>query len=266
MVRKAVFVVLMAGLAASAASAADISLYAADLSGTGWNTVVVPDSGGRGSVTDRTWGKKADGVTDELVMQFTNGDKDKTARCWAAISTDNYAGVAASQITSLKIRVYGIEGDGTAWSPPTFLFAFARSPSSLSNRFAEWIPWADGTPRAPGAWMEYDAMTDGQWSIPWIGGSYSTFADMVAAYPEMYFANDTEVQAMMAGFAGHSFSVGHFDWINNVNTYHDSARGVVDWFEVGIDGDVTKFYLSEVPEPATIGMLLLGLPLLRRRR
>lgn len=262
MVKKVVLITLVAGLAASAASAADVSLYATDLSGTGWNTVVVPDSGGRGSVTDRLWGT-------EPVMQFTNGNKELTARCWAAISTDNYAGVAASQITSLKIRVYGIEGDGTAWQPPTFLFAFAKAPTSLSNRFAEWIPWADGTPRETGVWKEYDAMTDGQWSIPWVGGSYSTFAAMVAAYPDMYFANDTEVQTMMAGFAGHSVSVGHFDWINNVNTYHDSARGVVDWFEVGIDGDVTKFYLNEVPEPASVALLAMGMAGLigiRRRR
>ncbi len=262
MFNRVMLTAVLTGLAASAASAADTYMNTTTVGNYGWNLVVVPDSGGRGSVMDRMWGTEA-------VMQFTNGNKDLTSRCWAAISTANYAGVSASSITSLKMRVYGIEGDGGAWQPPTFMLAFAKAPDNLSMRYAQWVPWADGTARASGSWQEYDAMTDGEWFIPWTGARYPTFAAMVAATPGLVLATDAQVTQMYGLASGaHSFNVGHFDWISNVNTYHDSARGVVDWFEVGVGGSATRFYLNEVPEPGTLAALAIGTCLIgiRRRR
>ncbi|MDM8006596.1 MAG: PEP-CTERM sorting domain-containing protein [Phycisphaerae bacterium] len=263
MVKKVVLIALMAGLAAGVASAADVSLYATDLSGTGWNKLVLPDSTGRGSVTDRLWGT-------EPCMQFTNGGKDRGGK-YAAISTGNYAGTKAAQITSLKIRLYGIEGTGSTWQAPMFVLALEKNPGDTNNRIAWWIPWADTTAREPGVWKEYDAMTDGQWYVPNAAGArFATFGALTTAYPNSVLATDSQVSAwgFGAGATGtaHSFNVGFASMYNEVLDYGNDARGVVDWFELGIDGAVTKFYLNEVPEPATLVFLALGSLLVIRRR
>lgn len=266
MVRKLVVATLVAGFVASTAGAATIGMNVSQLGANGWNTVIKADSGGRGSVTDRSNWAGSNGI------QFTNGDNGRTPKCWSAISTANYAGTAASSITSLKMRVYGTEGDGSNWQPPAFMFAFAKAPTNLSARYAWWLPWADGTPRVSGSWQEYDAMTDGQWYIPNANGRYSTFAAMVAATPTLVLASDAEIATMSADFgagatgAAHSFNVGHFSYYNEVAAYHDSARGTVDWFEVGIAGNVTRFDLNDVPEPATLMALLTGMGLVCIRR
>lgn len=222
----------------------------------GWSTVIKPDSSGRGSIS-----VKVGSYGLPYSFQFTNGDKDKTARCWSALTTDLFDNIKVSQITALNITVVGIEGDGTKWSPPHFIFALKKTPSNLSNRFIEWIPWEDGTPREPGQVRTYNALVDGRWYCPWVGGSYTTLASFVAAYPDATFATAAEIQSMMSGFSGKSFSVGYADWITEVQVFNDSARGLVSQFEVGIDG-VTTTYLLGVPEPGSIlalGTGLLGL-------
>ena len=117
-------------------------------------------------------------------------------------------------------------------------------------------------------------MTDGQWYIPWTGARYSTFAAMLAATPTLVLASDAQLVTMSgaggiapgATGAAHSLNVGHFSWINEVATYHDSARGTVDWFEIGVNGNVTRFDLNDVPEPATLIALLTGMGLVCIRR
>ncbi len=265
MVRRLLFVVLLIGLAASFASADTVYMNTAGLAANGWTAVVKADSGGRGAVADKLNLAGSNGI------QFTNGDKDKTSGCWAAISTASFADVAASSITSLKIRAYGTEGDGSSWQAPSFMFAFKKAPTNLSNRFAFWIPWSNETPRASG-WAEYDAMVDGSWYIPWIGGRYDTFAAMLAAYSTLTFTTDADLATMSAGFpaGGSSFNVGFFSQYSEVNSYYDSARGTVDWFEVGINGSVTRYDLADtapVPEPGSLVALvsLVGLFGIRRR-
>jgi hypothetical protein len=264
MVRKVLVAVLLTGFVASVAGAATIYMDVSQLGTYGWDSVVIKDSSGRGDVNNRT-----DAGVDGI--QFTNGDQNKTRGCAAVISTAAFAGVSASSITALNIRVYGTEGDGTNWQPPVFVFPFAKAPGNLSNRYAWWIPWTDGVARSPQTWQTYDALVDGTWYVPNVNVTKNTFAELLAAYPSMYFPSDADLATMGNFPAGaHSFNVGYvaggtaFDAY--VGKYSDSARGSVDWFEVGINGVTTRYDLG-VPEPATMGLLALGgLAMLRRRR
>ncbi len=266
MLKQVLLTVVLAGLAASVAGAATIGMNTSQLGTYGWNSVVIADSGGRGAVGDRVQ-NGSNGI------QFTNGDKDKTNSSTAMISTANYAGVAASSITALNIRVWGHEGDGSDWQAPMFVFPFQKAPGNLSNRYAFWIPWSDGVARAPQTWQTYNALTDGTWYVPNVGATFLTFASMLTAYPLMIFPTDTDLALMGKFPAGaHSFNVGYMDggvdWVNYVGKYSDSARGTVDWFEVGINGETTRFDLNDVPEPATLAILTIGMGLagIRRRR
>ena len=262
MMGKAFFVVLSMGIVATTVSAATVYMEVGNLGTYGWNTVVVQDTQPRGAVTNRV-------QTGSNGLQFTNGDWNKTQGCWAAISTANYAGVSASSITALNVRLWGHEGDGTDWQPPMLMFTFQKAPGNLSNRYAWWVPWSDGVARAPQTWQTLDALVDGSWVIPNVGGTYTTFAAMLAAYPDLLFPTEADLATMGGVPAGaHSFNLGFATspFGSSVKTYTDSARGTVDWFEVGISGSVTRYDLFDVPEPATMLMLALGGLALRRRR
>ncbi len=219
----------------------------------GWNLTVSADSTGRGSVSNKT-------VAPENGFQFTNGNKDVTSRCWAAMSTTNFDNVPLSSIAYMEIRTLGIEGDGTAWQAPGFVFACKKAVDNLSYRPLTWIPWSDGVARTPGVWNTYNPLVDGSWNCPWVGVTYPTLAAVVAAFPDIRIASDAEIQVMNAGYKGHGFNVGYADYLNEVNMYGDSARGVVDYFSICLTGcNAVCYDLYDVPEPGSLLALATGL-------
>lgn len=251
-------------LCISAASAATEYLKLATMGAQGWSTTVRVDSSGRGGVYE-----KADGYGGEPTgtFMFTNGSISRVANPWASISTAQFDGVQLSRLTALTMRVSGFEGAGTEWQPPHF--AFALTDSAGNHRCAEWIPWADGIPRDPGNsvdghWNTYDALVDGQWYVPWYNsvaphyGRFSTVASMLATFPTLVFVDPSAISGT-EGFYGTSFNVGYACWVTDVNPYSNDARGLVDWFDVGIDGATTRYYLNEVPEPGSLLALATGL-------
>lgn len=211
---------------------APIDMSLADLEVNGWKVTVKEGPEPGASVTERL----QDGTEG---FQFSPKRSSNDNRPWAGISTGNYAGIKASQITTLKIRSYGLEGDGTNWQPPTFQLVFQKAPDNPSRREAVWLPWIN-QPRLPGQWNEYDALTSGEWYIPWVGFRYASFAAMLAQYPDLMLVTD-EMATSFGVPSGQSFNIAAGALYNETIQYFSSARGTVDWFEIGIDGDVTKY-------------------------
>jgi hypothetical protein len=150
--------------------------------------------------------------------------------------------------------------DPDYYQPPTFMFAF--SPTVYHDRIVTWLPWYNGNPRAPGStdWVTYDAMTTGIWYIASVGTIYYSFAEMVAANPDMTFMSDEELATYLPDYPGRTFNVGLGNYGPDTSKYFSSTRGGVDWFDVGIDGDITRWDLNEVvPEPGSMFTLLAGL-------
>jgi len=247
-----VVAVLVLAFAVSAASAGTVFMKLTDLPGNGWKVTAIAGPEAGTSVSEKL------NLAGANAFQFSPKRSISNSRSWAGISTGQFAGIKASQINVLTIRNYGTEGDGTEWQPPTFQFAFQKAPDNPSNRVAIWLPW-DGDTRLPGQWNEIDALTAGTWKIPNTSGSYTNFAAMLAAYPDLTFAADAVCATWIP--SGQSFNVASGAAYNETNQYFSSARGSVDWFDVGIESDgeflLTRYDLADVvPEPSS--MLALG--------
>lgn len=224
---------------------------------TGWGISVVADSGGRGSVTTKA-------LLGENGFQFTQGDANKTVGCRSILGTNNLAGLPLSSITALNIRLLYIEGDQSAQAPK-FILKLQKTPTDVSDRSLEWIPFSDGITKQTNVWMDLDAMVDGSWICPNVGTTYTTLAGALAAYPGLQFTSDLTYYPLLT----YAFSVGHNRWVSNTNIYNDNNRGMVDWFEIGINGVTTRYDLADVPEPGSLIALaagLVGFIGLRRRK
>jgi hypothetical protein len=250
-------------LSITAASAVDMNLD--NLGGYGWSSVITVDSSGRGSIYQKEGPYGGEPVGDPM-FGFTEGNSGRASNPWSAITTANYNGLTLSRITALSMRTSGFEGaDGSNFQPPHFLVSFVNSGGN--TRCAEWLPWTDGIARTPGNSVDakfgtYDAMVDGSWFCAWTGGNYATWADMITALGDCTIVAST---GYGAAWRGNGFSVGFGIYDGSNAKYNSDGRGLVDYFDVGIDGTTTRYNL--VPEPGSLALLALGgtLMLLRRK-
>jgi len=251
--RIAVLVLCVFALSLSAAYAGTVNMKVADLTTYGWKATAKSSVAEPGaSVQDKLNYAGSNGI------QFSPKRSVSNDRAYAAISTSAFQGVAISSITSLSIRTFGAEGDGSAWQPPTFQLWLYKAPTNLSLRPIVYLPWTGGNARAPGSWNTYNALTAGNWYCPWTGATYANWAAVVAGIPEG-FISDAAAGANTP--TGQAFEVGALPAFNETITYFSSARGTVDWFDVGISGVTTRYDLGEVPvpEPGSILALTMGL-------
>lgn len=185
---------------------------------------------------------------------------------WAGVSTNAFAGMPLSAITSVNIRNFGAFGDNAYnWQPPTFTWVVDKG--DTNQRCITWLPWTNGNARESGVWHEYDAATTGQWFVEETGAMYTSLAALKAALPNAYFEFAAELPLDWGYASQQAFNVGNCPLYDGDRAYFSGAAGYVDWFEVGVNGVVTRYDL--VPEPGSLLALASGLGSLglwRRRR
>jgi hypothetical protein len=254
---KIVLAVLVIVALATATQAATIKMNVSTLGSNGWaaftkSSVAEPGA----SVTDRLGLAGADGI------QFSPKKMSSSDLAFAGIGTNAWAGLTLNDFTELKITTYGIEGDGSVWTCPTFSITSQKSSTNTSALNAVFLPWLakpateGGSTRpaytqAAGAWHTYDAMgPNACWYVPAYGYYYS-WAGLKSARGAMYL--------ITSGISGLSFNVGACPQTGSDAQWFSSARGVVDAFTVGVNGVSNTYDLGPVPEPGSILALATGL-------
>jgi hypothetical protein len=244
-----------------AASAATVDLTTGNLGANGWKATATYVWGGstNASVTETS----DYGASN---FRFYTGPMNTSWQFqWAGISTNGFAGTPLSSITSVKIRNFGAFGDNAAqFQPPTFTWVVDKG--DTNQRCITWMPWSGGNAREPLAWHEYDAATTGTWHVYETGANYTSLAALKAALPNAYFEYTAELPLDWGYASNQAFNVGNCPLYDEDRALFTDTAGYVDWFEVGVNGNVTRYNL--VPEPASLAILAGGLLLtgLRRRK
>jgi len=262
--RRVCLLVICLAAVSVAAHAANVNLTMDNLAGNGWKATATYVYGGS---TNATVTETQDYGGDGNFRFFSGSMPTSWQFQWAGISTDAFAGVRLANITSVKIRSFGAFGDNvTNWQPPTFTWVVDKGDSN--PRCISWKPWSNGNAREPLVWHEYDAATSGQWLVAETGALYNSLAALKAALPNAFFEPTAELPVTSGYASQHAFNVGNCPLYDEDRAWFSGVAGYVDWFEVGLSGEVTRYDLG-VPEPASLMLLaagLLGLVGLRTRK
>ncbi len=255
---------VVSGLLASTAIAqTTLNLTMDTLAANGWRTTAINVWGGSPNATVTQNEYNGTGY-----FRFFTGTMPVSWEFqWAGLSTDAFAGTPLSSITSVRMRNYGSFGDNALnWQPPTFTWIVDKGDSN--QRCITWQPWSNGNARQPGVWHEYDAATTGRWLVEETGIYYNSLAALQAALPNAYFEYTAQLPTDWGYASQHAFNVGNCPLYDEDRAWFSGAAGYIDWFEVGVNGNVTTYALGLVPEPTTMALLAAGLLLagLQRRK
>lgn len=246
--------------AAVVANAATVQITEANMASLGWKSTATYVWGG---TTNASVSETADYSTPNFKF-FTGPMNTSWQFQWAGISTDAFAGVSLASISSVKIRNFGMSGDNpVSWQPPTFTWILDKG--DTNQRCITWKPWSNGNAREAMVWHEYDAATTGQWFVEETETYYNSLAALKAALPNAYFETSTQLPLDWGYASQHAFNVGNCPTYDQDRAWFTAATGYVDWFEIGVNGNVTRYDLG-TPEPASLMLLAAGLGLVGFRR
>jgi hypothetical protein len=249
--------VFVCGLSIADAGAALVNLTMENLATNGWTSTATYVYGG---TTNATVTQTAD--HDTANFRFFTGSMPVSWQFqWAGISTDGFANTMLSNITSVRIRLFGVSGESAGnWQPPTFTWVVDKG--DTNQRCITWKPWSNGNSRLPGVWSELDAATTGQWFVEETGASYNSLAALQAALPNAYFEFSAELPADWGYASQQAFNVGNCPLYDQDRAWFSGATGYVDWFEIGVGGNVTRYDLGAIPEPSPLVSFAAALALL----
>jgi len=248
-----------------AASAATVNLTSDNLVANGWKATATSVYGG----TTNAYVTQTNDYGASNFRFFTGSMFTSWQFQWAGISTNAYSGLTLASISSVKIRNYGAYGDNAvSWQPPTFTWVVDKGDGN--QRCVSWKPWTNGNAREAGVWHEYDAAVTGQWLVAETETLYNSLAALKAALPNAFFADTANLPVDWGYVSQNGFNVGNCPLYDADRGWFSGVSGYVDWFEIGVIGNVTRYDLgAAVPEPgclAAMGVGLLGLLGMVKRR
>ena len=94
--------------------------------------------------------------------------------------------------------------------------------------------------------------------------SWNSLAELKTRLPNAYFEYTAELPLDWGYASRHAFNVGNCPLYDQDRAWFGNARGYVDWFEVGVNGNVTRY--NVVPEPGCLALVGLGLAVFAWKR
>lgn len=176
---------------------------------------------------------------------------------WAGLSAQLFEGRWINEITALRIRTNGFEGDGGSWEPPS-LYLGLTNVAGTGNRSLRALPYATFGRGTSWTYYEYDLLNPNTKWLCYIDAVvYTGFAGVQATWGNLRFAPASLIGTSLP--SGQNFNVFNGAALNQEIAYGSSARGMVDWVEIGFAGGEVVRYDFVVPEPGTLAALATGL-------
>lgn len=252
---------------ATAASAVEVRISQSNYANLGWK-ITLRDGGAEPGQAVQ-WQQRTTTVPPGVEGLHCSPKKSLPNQLsWAGLSAQLFEGVWINDITHLKIRTAGFEGDGTSWEPPS-LYLGLTNVAGTGNRSIRALPYASFGRGTAWTYYEYDLLSPNtKWFCYIDAVVYTGFAGVQGKWGNLRFAPASLLQGSQI-WSGQNFNVFDGCALNQEITYGSSARGMVDWVEIGFsDGSFYKFDFV-VPEPGSMLALaagLVGFIGLRRRK
>lgn len=247
-IRLALAVLVVLALAATTAYAATVRISEGNFATEDWTRTLVT-----GAETGQSCNFRTDGTPATQGVHPSPKKSASNQLSWAGLGMNAFDGRKLSTITTFKIRVMGYEGDGTAWEPPSIYIQASKD--GLNQRNCRFLPYASYGRSGIGAYTTYDMIGASAKWFNMIDATVKTWSGYLASYPNAQF--DSSVTTALPG--GKTFNVMDGCAINQEIQYGSSARGTVDWVEIGFAGEEPTVFDFVVPEPGSILALATGL-------